>query len=232
MTLPVALKTGAVLKIRNSMDKDTMSVSVYNTSEQAGTGSYYLIGMSRGVVCYGASFSFNNNYFGVRVAKSLFPTGVAHFILLNASQQPINERATFINHDDALKIAIKTDAQTYNTRDTIPVHIAITDADGKPVVGSFSMAVTDDDQIKAEGSTSDNIMSHLLLSSDLKGYVEDPTYYFQHNNESWKALDALLLTQGWVGYDLKKMDKPVKPQYDPETEFMVKGTVTNCLISR
>jgi hypothetical protein len=89
------------------------------------------------------------------------------------------------------------------------------------------MAVTDDNQVKPENSASDNIVSHLLLSTDLKGYIEDPAYYLGGDDQAWKALDALLLTQGWVGYDLNKIDKPVKPAFDPEVEFTVKGTVTN-----
>ena len=227
IALPVPLKTGSILRIRNGMDKDTMTVSAYNTAED-GIGKYYLIGMARGVVCYGASLTFNNNFFTARVAKSLFPTGIAHFILLNSAQQPINERITFINHDDNLKIDIKTDAQTYGSRDSIPVHFTVKDSEGKPVVGSFSMAVTDDNQVKPGSAADDNIMSHLLLASDLKGYVEDPTYYFEHTDQSWKALDALLLTQGWVGYDLKKINlPPVKPAFVPEVEFAVNGTVTN-----
>lgn len=225
--LPVPLKTGTSLKVRNGMDKDTMTVSIYNTTEQSETAKYYLIGMSRGVVCYGASLTFRNNYFSTRIAKSLFPTGVVHFVLLNSAEQPVNERVTFVNHNDNLNIELKTEANTFLPRDSIPVHITVKDQDGKPVVGSFSMAVTDDSQVKAENAMSNNIVSHLLLSGDLKGYVEDPAFYFQHDEQSWKALDALLLTQGWVGYDLKKINQPVKPAYDPEVQFAVKGTVTN-----
>ena len=225
--LPVALKAGSVLKIRNAMDKDTITVAAYNTAEPGSQNKYYLLGISRGVICYGATFSFNNNYFSTRVAKSLFPTGIAHFILLNAAQKQVNERLTFINHNDNLKIDINTDAKAFNPRDSIPVHISVKDEKGNPVQGSFSMAVTDDSQVKPESAASDNILSHLLLASDLKGYIEDPEYYFNNDAQSWKALDALLLTQGWVGYDLNKIDKPVKPAFDPEVDFSVKGTVTN-----
>ncbi|EHQ26730.1 carboxypeptidase-like regulatory domain-containing protein [Mucilaginibacter paludis] len=224
--LPVPEKTGIVLRVRNAIDRDTLSVSVYNTTDQT-ANKYYLLAMARGVVCYGATIAFNNNYFSTRIPKNLFPTGTVHFILLNQAQQPINERLTFVNRNDNLKIELKTDAQSFASRDSIPVHITVKDEEGKPVIGSFSMAVTDDNQVKPESASDDNILSHLLLASDLKGYVEDPTYYFQQNEQAWKALDALLLTQGWVGYDLKKINQPVKPAFDAETEFMVKGTVTN-----
>jgi len=227
MSLPLPLKTGSAISIRNTMNRDTMAVSVYNTDAQSGAGKYYLVGLSRGVVCYGASFSFTGNHFMARVPKSLFPTGVAHFILLNVAEQPLNERLTYIDHADNLKIELKTNTQTFAARDSIPVHITVKDEAGQPVVGSFSMAVTDDNQVKTAGSISGTIVSDLLLTSDLKGYVEDPAYYLLHTDESWKALDALLLTQGWVGYDLAKIDKPVKPVFEPEVEFMVRGTVTN-----
>jgi hypothetical protein len=225
--LPIPLKTGSIISVRNTMDKDTMAISVYNTTEQDNNTKYSLLGISRGIVCYGASFTFRSNHFSARVPKGLFPTGVAHFILLNAADQPLNERVTFIDHADNLKIELKTDQQTFASRDSIPVHITVKDEAGQPVVGSFSMAVTDDNQVQPESIASNNIVSNLLLASDLKGYVEDPSWYLQHNAQSWKALDALLLTQGWVGYDLKKVNQPVKPVYDPEFEFKIKGTVTN-----
>jgi hypothetical protein len=227
VALPAVLKTGSALRVKNAMDRDTMSVSLYNTAEQSGQNKYYLIGMARGIICYAASFGFNNNYFSAKVAKSLFPTGIAHFILLNSAQKQLNERLTFINHNDNLKIDLNTDAKTFNSRDSIPVHISVKDDAGKPMVGSFSMVVTDDNQVKSGNGLTDNILSHMLLTSDLKGYIEDPLFYFTKSDEAWKALDALMLTQGWVGYDLNKIDKPMKPVYEPEVEFAVKGTVTN-----
>jgi hypothetical protein len=225
--LPLPLKTGSVLSIRNSMDKDSLNVSVFNTAVQSSDNKYYLIGLSRGIVCYGASFIFSKNHISVRVPKSLFPTGITHFILLNAAEQPLNERATFIDHADNLNITVKTDGQSFSARDSIPIHLMVKDATGQPVVGSFSMAVTDDNQVSANDVTAGNMLSDLLLTSELKGYVEDAASYLQHNEQSWNALDALLLTQGWVGYDLKKINQPAKPAYDPEIAFVVKGTVTN-----
>ncbi|HWZ14720.1 MAG TPA: hypothetical protein VNW95_05730 [Mucilaginibacter sp.] len=224
---PLPLKSGSVLNVRNAMDGDTIAVSVFNTADQAAGNKYYLVALSRGVVCYGASFTFSNSHFSTKVPKSLFPTGIAHFILLNAAWQPLNERVTFIDHLDNLQIELKTGADAFAARDSIPVHITVKDGAGQPMVGSFSMAITDDSQVKTAGAISENIVSNLLLTSDLKGYIEDPAFYLQHTAQSWNALDALLLTQGWVGYDLGKIGIPVKPLYEPEMEFTVKGTITN-----
>ncbi len=222
--LPVVAASGLVLKVKNNRAADSITVNVYTTT---GAGEKYnLVGMARNVVCYGASFAMNGNSFRVAIAKSLFPTGVAHLMLINANNQPVNERLTYVDHHDNLKIEVKNDASSYASRDSIPVHVNVVDESGKPVRGSFSMAVTDDQQVKQD-DYADNISSRMLLSSDLKGYVEDPNYYLQPNDDSWKALDALLLTQGWVGYDLKKIDQPIKPAFAAEKSFDVKGSVTN-----
>jgi len=227
VALSTPVSSGTVLKIRNNRNADSINVIVYATNSVVDAkGKYYLIGMARNTVCYGASFVLSSNTFKATIAKNLFPTGIAHLILLTEGQQPVNERLAYIDHHDNLKIAVKTDGSNFASRDSIPVHVNVTDETGKAVRGSFSMAVTDDSQVKQDGDA-ENINSRMLLSGDLKGYVEDPAYYLQPTDASWKALDALLLTQGWVGYDLKKIDQPVKPTFAAEKSFEVKGSVTN-----
>ncbi|WP_448701531.1 hypothetical protein ACFGVR_04920 [Mucilaginibacter sp. AW1-3] len=227
VALPALAASGIVLRVKNNRAADSIIVNVYTSSNLAAqSNKYNLIGMARNVVCYGAAFTLASNSFRVTIAKSLFPTGVAHLMLINANNQPVNERLTYIDHHDNLKIDVKSEAAAYVSRDSIPVHVNVVDENGKPVRGSFSMAVTDDSQVKQD-EYADNISSRMLLSADLKGYVEDPAYYLQPTDEAWRALDALLLTQGWVGYDLKKVDQPIKPAFEAEKNFEVKGTVTN-----
>lgn len=225
--LPVVVTSGTVLKVRNNRNADSISVIVYATNSVVDAKEkYYLIGMSRNVVCYGASFVLGSNSFRATIAKSLFPTGIAHLMLVNTAQQPVNERLAYIDHHDNLKITVKPNGSAFASRDSIPVVVNVSDESGKPVRGSFSMAVTDDAQVKPNADA-ENIASRMLLSGDLKGYVEDAQYYLQANDDSWKALDALLLTQGWVGYDLKKIDQPINPTFAAEKSFEVKGKVTN-----
>jgi hypothetical protein len=68
-----------------------------------------------------------------------------------------------------------------------------------------------------------NILSYFLLSSDLRGELENPGFYFNEDNNSYNDLDALLLTQGWRKY---LYTKPVdKIRFQPETNLTVSGTV-------
>ena len=72
---------------------------------------------------------------------------------------------------------VTTDKPTYGKREKISLQIAAKDHEGNPVEGTFSVSITDRKSIQPD-SLADNILSNLLLTSDLKGYVEDPAFYF------------------------------------------------------
>lgn len=93
--------------------------------------------------------------------------------------------------------------------------------------GMYSIAVTD--KVSApEDSIQDNITSTLLLSSELRGYVEQPRYYFDHIDKKVDAdLDVLMLTQAWRRYDITHMLKDIKPEckFPIEQSQIISGEV-------
>lgn len=226
--LPMVNAIGTTLKVEQPANSDSLTITV-TTNQISTNNTYYLIGQARGVVCFakGVSLSVNTTQV-LKAPRSNFPTGVARFTLINSNHQPINERQVFIYQNDNLDISITANKPTYGIRDSVALAIQVKDKDGKPVQGSFSLAVTDDSQVKTD-SLSNNILNNLLLTSDLKGNIENPNYYFINPNQKQTELDNLMLTQGWVGYEWKDVFYPsVKPiAYQPETEFTVQGTVTN-----
>jgi hypothetical protein len=79
--------------------------------------------------------------------------------------------------------------------------VKITGRDGLPREGTFSVSVTDDSDIQPDSTVT--IMTTLLLSSDLRGYINDPAFYFQENNPlAANALDLLMMTNGWRRYNI------------------------------
>lgn len=227
VNLPAVKQSGFGLRVKNNPARDTIDISFYATDDMVAPGKmYHFIAEARGVVCYAASLDFKANSINAHIPKANFPTGIAHLTLLNQAGQPINERQVFINHNDNLKINI-TAGKKYAPRDSIPMHIKVTDANGKPIMGSFSVAVTDNAQVKKDADNA-NILTNMLISADIKGYIEDPGYYLSQTPESFKSLDVLLLTQGWVGYNWNSIIAGnVKPEFEPERQFEVKGRVTN-----
>jgi len=250
--LPLVKNSGTAIRINNPKESDSLEVSISispdlltvpkgllvgatatssppatSTSFSPATSTYYLIGQSRGVICYGSVIRFNGNINIRKVAKSLFPTGIARFTLFSTDRQPLNERMIYIDHHDNLNIAITPDKASYKTRDSIALTIKVSDKNGGPIQGSFSLAVTDDNQVRTD-SLSNNILTTLLLTSGLKGTIEDPGQYLQTTDQAWANLDNLLLTQGWTGYEWKDIfNPPSVPQYAAEPEFMVHGRVSN-----
>jgi hypothetical protein len=230
VNIPGIKKSGTVLKVNNTLP-DSLEISIFSTRDvQSAIHDYTLLGQSRGLVYYAATFKLNQDIINFRVPKSLFPTGVAHLTLFNAKNEPLNERLSFINHNDNLKVEINAGSALYAPRDSIPLHITVKDIKGNPVVGSFSLEVTDDGQIKKTGTDNVNIFTQLLLASDLKGYVEDPAWYFTPNRDAAKALDILLLTQGWIGYNWKTLlNGPAQPAFTAEAQYTISGRINNLL---
>lgn len=228
--LPTVRNTGLVLWFKNPMESDSITVSVAATDDIVKAGdSYFLIGKARGIVCYAATFNFHeSNFVKHKIAKSLFPAGIIHFTVMTTKYQPLNERLLFIDHHDNLNILFKADKPFYGSREAVALKIKVTDGKGKPFPGNFSLAVTDDAQVKTDTAYSENINTRMLLTADLKGYVEQPGYYLgSKTTEAWQALDNLLLTQGWVGYDWGQVFNSPLISYQPEQDFAVKGNVIN-----
>lgn len=228
--LPAVKRSGSVLHI--SDEGDSLQLSVYFTPDLLNKSAYHLLGLARGLVCYGANLKMEKDQVNGSISKNAFPSGIAHFTLFNDEAQPVNERMLYIDQQDNLNIDISSDKASYGTRDSISLLVKVTDKQHEPVTGSFSLAVTDDAQIAPGGPEGDNIITRVLLSSELKGTVEDPTWYFSAHGDTATAgaLDALMLTQGWAGYDWTSMLKKLPaPRYAPEPGFMVTGRVTNLL---
>ncbi len=74
------------------------------------------------------------------------------------------------------------------------------------------------------------IISNLLLTSDLKGYVEQPNYYFADTSTTARNnLDVLMLTQGYRRFEWKQvLDNSYPPiAYQPEKGLEIRGMVKN-----
>ncbi len=222
--LPDIQNDGTVLNIVNKESMDSLIVKPKFSSNAATLDSYFLIGESRGFVCYAAVVHPEDSL--IKVSKNIFPSGIAHFTLLKDTIA-LNERLVFIKHDDQLKVNIAPASTPQPTEDSITLDIDVKDSNGNPVKGAaLSMAVTNDSLVHADTAGNNSIISWLLLRSDLRGYIEEPSWYFsQKNPNRWQGLDNLLLTQGWVGLDWSRVFNPAPPRFNAEQGLEVTGRV-------
>jgi len=229
--LPSVESSGITLNVNNRFKSDSCDITLTPTPDiVAADKTYYLVGMARNVVCWGALVKFNKGPFQFTLNKQVFPSGIVRLILMNENKVGLNERMFYNGRDDQLNIQLESDKSEYRQRDSISLNIKVTDNHGEPIQGSFSLAVTDNGQVKTDSIAERSLVSHMLLTSDLKGNVEGPGYYDDAaiHPEKWQHLNHLLMAQGWAGYDWSQLFKPVKPLvYTGEEEFLIKGKVTN-----
>ena len=99
---------------------------------------------------------------------------------------------------------------------------------GKAATGSFSVAVINESRLAGDENAESTIMNNLLLTTDLKGYIEQPNYYFIDVSEEKQAdLDLLMLTQGYRRFEWKQVlsDKPQAITYKPQTDLELQGAL-------
>ncbi len=229
--LPLVKSSGIGFNVTNKLTEDSLLITVSATSDIRAAGlPYYLVAQARGIACYGATIKLDGPVKKIRISKSFFPTGITRFTLLDLQNHPLNERIIYIDRHDELNLQVKGIAKRFTTRDSVCLSIKVTDKDGQPVAANLSIAVTDDGQVKTDSLKSATLRSSMLLTTDLKGNVEESGYYFPAVMTAaiWQHLDNLLLTQGWVNYDWGRLFQPVKPVlYPAESNFTISGKVTN-----
>ncbi|UOG74460.1 TonB-dependent receptor plug domain-containing protein [Hymenobacter tibetensis] len=157
-----------------------------------------VVGHVRGQVVYaGRGEISENSTFSTSVPSDRFPGGVVHFTLFDSKQVARCERLAFNNNAPGLRISLQPDKASYGPREPVTVRVAVTDEAGKPATGNFSLAVNSAALVPLDSGAT-NIRTHLLLTSDLHGRVEQPGSYFRDQKPNTRqALDNLLLTQGW-----------------------------------
>ncbi len=203
--------------------KDRIYVAVRKTVDYDVTRPLYLLAHLRGAVLYCNPVDLNQEY--LIFENSFFPSGIVQFLLINENKEILSERLVFnYNENDIAQVTFSTDKEGYMPKQQICANVKINDVTGQPLAGNFSVSVTDDKDILPDSSV--NIVSHLLLSSELKGYIENPNYYMkQDDRKAAMALDLLMLTHGWRRYDISNVVKgnPEKPEYSPEISQVISG---------
>ncbi|EHH00432.1 hypothetical protein [Paraprevotella clara] len=169
---------------------------------------------------------------GLRVCRMAIPldslpTGVNQLTVFDGEGRIYADRLFFVNHHDydAPKLAVSGVRQSYEPFDSITLHLQLTDpADS---LSSLSLAVRDRD---TEEDTYDNgtILTEMLLASEIKGFVENPGYYFESDDSLRRqALDRLMMVQGWRRYKWREMAdvEPLALPWLPEKFQTIGGCV-------
>ena len=157
--------------------------------------------------------------------KAKLPAGINRLTLATAEGTMLAERLVFMHPDRQLQVKISTDKPEYLKKEKVELTIKTSDIQGNPVPANLSMAVTDAELVP-EDSDQRGIYAQMLLSSELKGHVEQPNYYFENvAPEKKEALQLVMMTHGWRRFGWQEMLDAEKPafQYAKENAMSLNG---------
>lgn len=153
------------------------------------------------------------------------PTGVNQITVFNGEGRIYADRLFFVNHHDYDQplITVEGIKQEYAPFEPIELRMKLLrhhDAD-------VSLAVRDH---ATDETTYDNgtMLTEMLLASEIKGFVENPGWYFEADDSLHRhALDLLMMVQGWRRHDWRMMAGLEHTQFEflPEKIQTLSGSV-------
>lgn len=217
------------LSISITQGKNKVRYQIISSPEYAWPDSLFLVAHTRGCPVLLTPVS-KDNAAGI-IEENTFTEGISHFILIDKNGTPISQRLLFIYPELKQNYRLTCDKEEYSKREKVSLQVDLKALDGQPVNGDFSISVTDSKTVKTD-SLGENILSNLLLTSDLKGYIDNPGYYFMYKDKQrLRDLDLLMLTHGWSRFPIENLKKiqEIKPEYFIEKGQFVSGKIVNFL---
>lgn len=153
---------------------------------------------------------------GVVPTKDL-PSGILTITVFDVAWNPLAERITFINNEEyRFNAEMSVEHWGLNKRARNEIMITVPDS----LQAGFAVSVTD---AGIDTDSSNNIISHLLLTSEIKGKVYNPAYYFSGNDDSISQnLDLVMLTHGWRRFKWEDVVKNKMPKinFQKDTSYL------------
>lgn len=191
--LPKPSAQGFAMRIDDK--QGTVQVTVLSAG-QPGQVPVFLFVHTRNIIKVAETGTLKDGQLVFNIDKSKLGDGISHFTVFNQYNEPVCERLYFKKPMQSLLIDPVTDRDYYQQRKKITVDISASVNENKVNAANLSVAVYRLDTLSRLDDES--ITSYLLMNADLKGSVESPGWYLDNNNDSAaKALDNLVLTQGW-----------------------------------
>lgn len=197
ISLPESKAQGVVLQLTASHGKKIFVISRTDNVPESWKKVYVIALLGQQQV-----FAAKGDLTGTTISSGLLPvqklpSGILQVTVFSATWEPLAERITMINNENyQFDARINTHELNTNNRAKNAMEIQVDDT----LLSSLSLSVTD--AAAGRQAATDNIISHMLLTGDIKGYVHNAGYYFENNADSTAGnLDLVMLTHGWRRYN-------------------------------
>lgn len=220
--LPKAERSGAVVSVSDG--KATLQSRGLPANCQ-----YAVSVLCRGVLKYFAPVTVvDGTSVNIPLPMDSLPVGVNDLTVFDSEGRILADRLFFVGTATGGTISSVTPITATTTFDPYQ-QVSVTLQTPEPQT-TFSVAVRDsrtDEPTYNDG----NVMTDLLLSSELRGFVARPAYYFEKDDQEHRQnLDLLMMVQGWRKYPWKELsDTARQMRYTPEKTMTVSGAVYKML---
>jgi hypothetical protein len=222
--LPAAKSNGLILGVTNVASQLQYTLTRSENIPEA-SAFYYVVAQMRQRLVYSAKINLSKKItVTAPIITDSLPNGVLQLTVFNEMQVPVAERVVFINNNSYYFItdlhAIEKNI-TKRGRNVLQIDV------GNNLLTNLSVAVTDAG-INPVTKNETNIYTQLLLSTDLKGYIFNPAYYFSGDEDSVKQhLDLVMMTNGWRRFKWENLVAEKWPvlTFAPEDFISIKGKV-------
>ena len=198
--LPLAKKEGNVLMI--TQDASAIKFLILRPEgEVAPDAAVTVVGQMQQQLVYMAKANISK---GPTVRGSIpvenIPAGILQLTIFSADRKPLAERIVFVNKQDYYFITdLNSPLKSFEKRKKNVIQVDVPDT----IRTNLSVSITDAGiNPRLEGE--EDIFSNVLLTSDIKGYVHNPAYYFSNESDSVRNhLDLVMMTNGWRRFKWK-----------------------------
>lgn len=211
--LPAAQAEGCVMRL-DALDPDSVTMRLDCSAAMQGRLLAYAL-LHNGTIVQCDTFTAQPRQ--TRAFPRLdLPAGVNQLTVFDSQGRIRAERLFFICPTAGLNLdTVAVEANVSALTPCCPVELTLHTSPNASL--SFSAI----DVATLTGGKQGNIATWMLLASDLKGYIDNPEYYFEADDEAHRrAADLLMMVQGWRRYDwqllegVRRFPRPLQPIED------------------
>ncbi|WP_018626398.1 hypothetical protein [Niabella aurantiaca] len=196
--LPAIKAEGVALKIALAPGKRNFEVLA---SAAAGADSVHIIGTMYQHAIFNISRAIKPGPVTGSIPLESLPYGILTITVFDQNWKPLAERITYVDNNQAYSRPAMMEVEHWGLshRGRNELIISLSEA----VPASLSIAVTD---LAIGGDSTENILSGLMLTGELKGKVYNPAYYFKDSSlTTQQHLDLVMLTNGWRRFNWQQL---------------------------
>ena len=189
-----SLKNDAGYKLNLDNTKlDSLYLTISTDTELLNKEEVTLVPLSNGKPLFIFKTKMTEQEIHLTIPKNKMPDGIINFSLLNANDLIIDQKMAFNPVKESGILTLNDLAPIYKKKENVTVNLDVKNWLGKPLIGSFSISVTNADVVPFIEKNESTIYGNLLLNADFENGIDYANYYLSKPVE----LDNILLSKNW-----------------------------------